>query len=233
MNTLFSNIAKPMVASLAAVMLNGCVAIEGKETDLSKYKMTPPPEHKVVTKNNGAIYQANTSQPLFEDNRARRVGDIITIVLTESTAASKSASTNTSKESKTDSRGATILGKTLGTNPRRDLLGNNIDSTHEFAGSGDSSQSNSLNGTISVTVAKVYANGNLFVRGMKRITLNNGVEYIKISGIVRASDVSSSNTVQSKQLANARIIYSGKGSVANSNKMGWLMKFFNSPIWPF
>ena len=219
------------IIAILSSLLGGCVSLEKKDT--GKYDPVPPPAIKPKIVNNGAIFQASTARPVFEDNKARHVGDIITIVLTESTDASKSASTSTSKETKTDSRGSTILGKTFGTNPARDLLGNNINSKHEFTGEGDSKQSNSLKGTITVTVAKVYPNGYLFVRGQKRITLNQGVEYIQISGIVRPSDISSSNTIPSNLLADAKIRYSGKGDVANSNKMGWLVKFFNSKWWPF
>ncbi len=211
--------------------LGGCVSLQKK--DDGKYAPVPPPAIKPRVVNNGAIFQASTARPVFEDDKARHVGDVITIILTESTNATKSASTSTSKETKTDSRGSVILGKTLGTNPARDYLGNKIDSKHEFAGKGDSAQSNSLQGTITVTVAKVYPNGYLFVRGQKRIALNQGVEYIRISGIIRPSDISANNTIASNLIADAKITYSGKGDIANSNTMGWLTRFFNSKWWPF
>jgi flagellar L-ring protein FlgH len=84
-----------------------------------------------------------------------------------------------------------------------------------------------------VTVADVLPNGNLVVRGEKWLTLNQGDEYIQISGIVRPIDIRTDNTVLSGLVADARITYSGKGMVADSNKMGWLSRFFASAIWPF
>ena len=90
-----------------------------------------------------------------------------------------------------------------------------------------------MNGSITVTVAEVLPNGNMIVRGEKWLTLNQGEEYIQISGIVRPQDVRTDNTIFSTLVADARIAYSGKGMLANANSPGWLARFFNSPIWPF
>jgi flagellar L-ring protein precursor FlgH len=102
-----------------------------------------------------------------------------------------------------------------------------------FKGEGDSTQSNSLTGTISVTVAEVLANGNLVVRGEELITLNTGSEHIQLAGIVRPEDVTPSNTIKSSQIANAKIVYGGQGQIADVNKKGWLHKFVDSAWWPF
>jgi len=196
------------------------------------YQPAVPTINKSKVVVNGSIYQSYNSNSLFEDRKANRVGDIITIVLTEQTNATKKVSTTTKKENKTDFGAPTVLGRGVtvgGTN----ILSSNIDASNEFTGQGDSKQSNALTGTISVTVAKVFANGNLLVRGQKQITLNTGLEYIQISGIIRPDDIDVNNSVSSTQLADARITYSGEGSFSNSNKMGWLAKFFNSSLWPF
>jgi flagellar L-ring protein precursor FlgH len=116
---------------------------------------------------------------------------------------------------------------------RNNTLEQNLSATREFEGEADSSQSNSLSGAITVTIADVLPNGNLMVRGEKWLTLNQGEEFIQISGMVRPQDVSTSNTVLSTQIADARITYSGEGFLAESNQMGWLARFFNHPIWPF
>jgi flagellar L-ring protein precursor FlgH len=84
-----------------------------------------------------------------------------------------------------------------------------------------------------VSVVEVLPNGNLIIRGEKRVTINNGVEYIQLSGIVRPIDVLPNNSVQSSQVADATINYTGEGSIADSNKNGWLARFFNSPFMPF
>jgi flagellar L-ring protein precursor FlgH len=90
-----------------------------------------------------------------------------------------------------------------------------------------------LKGQISVTVARVYANGSLFVQGQKYIGINQGTEYVRLSGLVRPQDISTDNTVLSTRIADAHISYGGTGAVNDSNNMGWLARFFNSPIFPF
>lgn len=201
------------------------------ERDRQSYAATLPPQVAPKVVNDGAIYQADTARPLFEDNRARHVGDILTIVLVESTNASKKASTSTKKSSTLDTGTPTLLGQSV-TFHGKNVLNNSIDSSSDFSGTGDSSQSNSLTGTISVTVARVLPNGNLVVRGQKDVTINQGQEYLQLSGIVRPEDISSDNQVASNLVANARITYAGRGAVADSNAMGWLSRFFNSKYWP-
>jgi len=180
----------------------------------------------------GGLYNADTSPEYFSDVKARRVGDVITVILREKTDASKRADTNTDKSSEIEVPNPTVFGRdiTIGGYP---IFQNSIDSGVTFGGKGDSSQSNSLSGNISVTVTAVYPNGNMLVRGEKILTLNQGSEFIRISGIVRPVDVSPQNTVFSTQIADAQITYSGTGAVAQSNQAGWLTRFFNSPYWPF
>ncbi len=180
----------------------------------------------------GSIYHSSNNRFLFEDIKARRVGDLITVILQEQTNAAKSASTNTSKDSNIDMPGPTLLGLPV-TYKGREILHNSLKNNTKFAGAGDSSQSNSLSGNITVTVAKVLSNGNLVVRGEKVLTLNQGSEVVRISGLIRTSDISPDNTIVSTQIANANITYGGNGMVADSNKAGWLTRFFNSQIWPF
>ncbi len=204
----------------------------GRINKKENFDATPPPEVKIKQVVNGAIYQDSTAIPLYEDRKAYRVGDILTVVLNESTNATKSATTSTSKEGSNTTGITNILGskgllKTTG-------VGNNsINSAHDFSGKGDSAQSNKITGTIAVTIHKVMSNGNLQIRGQKKLLLNQGVEFIKISGIVRPSDITSTNSVESTQVANAKIVYSGKGAVADANSMGMLARFFNSKLWPF
>ena len=116
---------------------------------------------------------------------------------------------------------------------RDNTLEQNLEASRAFEGEADSSQSNSLSGAITVTISDVLPNGNLVVRGEKWLTLNQGEEYIQISGIVRPQDVGTNNTILSTQIGDARITYSGEGVLAESNKMGWLARFFNHPVWPF
>ena len=182
--------------------------------------------------NNGSIFQQGRSVRLFEDSKAFRVGDLLSISLSESTNASKSATTNTTKDDAATIGAGTVLGITP-TYKGNAFLNNSLTSEREFKGSGDTAQSNSLQGEITVMVNEILPNGNLMVRGEKIIGLNQGSEFIRISGIVRPQDVSSSNEVVSGKLANARIFYGGGGVIAEANSKGWLSRFFNSPAFPF
>lgn len=182
---------------------------------------------------NGSIFQAGRSVRLFEDNKAFRIGDVLSVTLSESTNASKSAETTTSKEDEIDLDVLAILGSLGPSIDGNRILDNDINSERDFTGSGDSEQSNSLRGEIAVTVVDILPNGSLVVRGEKIIGLNQGSEFIRLSGMVRPQDISSDNIVMSRKIANARIYYGGGGVVAESNSRGWLSRFFDSPLFPF
>lgn len=219
-----------LLTLILSLLLTACVTLEMKPTQ--SYEPALPQQSKLSTPiTNGSIYHADTAMRLFEDHRARRVGDIIVVVLNESANASKSASTSTSKENTLDTSVTSLFGTTM--SPKgRDLLKQNTSTANEFSGSGDSEQKSAINATIAVTVHRVLGNGNLVVRGQKRLFINRGEEFIQLSGIVRASDISTDNSVQSMRVADAYIKYSGRGQVANSNIEGWLSRFFNSKFWP-
>ncbi|MFT5811318.1 MAG: flagellar L-ring protein precursor FlgH [Rubritalea sp.] len=180
---------------------------------------------------NGSIFQQGRSVRLFEDSKAFRIGDLLSITLSESTNASKSAATNTTKNSGIGTAVSALLGVTPTYNGDS-LLTNSASAERDFVGSGDSAQSNSLSGEITVTVANILSNGTLVVRGEKIIGLNQGAEYIRLSGLVRPQDVSANNMVESRKLANARIYYGGGGTIAESNTKGWLSRLFDSPAFP-
>ncbi|NRB81304.1 MAG: flagellar basal body L-ring protein FlgH [Saccharospirillaceae bacterium] len=183
--------------------------------------LVPPPAEK------GSIYSASNSTQLFSDKNARRVGDIITIILDEKTTSKKSSNSSSKKKSSTAFTAPTIGGSLI---PE---LSASISNDRSFSGSGGAGQSNQMNGVISVTISEVLSNGVLVVKGEKWITLNNGDEFIRISGLIRPEDIDVENSVSSRLLADARITYSEKGDFANSNKMGWFSRFLNGPFWPF
>jgi len=180
----------------------------------------------------GAIYRTGFGITLFDDRKARRVGDIITVLLSESTQASKSASTSVAKDSALDIATPSIYGAPV-THIGREILSATADASRSFSGGGDTTQSNSISGTIGVNVVEVMANGNLVIRGEKLLTLNQGSERIQLSGVIRDADVTPDNTVMSTQIANARITYTGEGALSDANSMGWASRFFNSGWWPF
>jgi flagellar L-ring protein precursor FlgH len=184
----------------------------------------PPPAES------GAVYRPTTSIALFEDNKARRIGDTLTVRLAERTQASKSASTGASKETTTDTGSPILLGGTVTSNGD-EILTNEWETTQEFDGQGSSSQSNRLDGNITVTVADVLPNGNLYVRGEKWLTLNQGEEFVQVAGIVRPADIAVDNSVPSFKVADARITYSGKGFLNDANEPGLIARLFMK-FWP-
>ncbi|MFT4823252.1 MAG: flagellar L-ring protein precursor FlgH [Halioglobus sp.] len=190
----------------------------------------PEPEAREST---GSIYGDNAyNMVLFEDLRARQVGDILTVLLAEATDAAKTSDTTLDKSNSTSITDPILGGKArvIGTDSN---LGFDLSSSHSFDGESASNQSNSLQGSITVTIAKVFPGGNLYIQGEKWIQINQGNEYIRLRGIIRPVDISTTNTIVSTKIADARISYGGTGATADVNKVGWLSRFFISPIWPF
>ncbi len=225
------NICRSIITAGMAMVLTGlaaCAGISGPPH--ADYRPTMPPQPVLPPATSGAIYQPARGLSLFEDVKARRVGDTVTIRLAEKTQASKSASSDASKESSVDT-GIPVIGGTTITRNGKELLNSEWETEQDFSGKGSSSQSNSLSGNITVTVAEVYPNGNLFVRGEKWLTLNQGEEFVQISGIVRPVDIGSDNSVDSYKVADARITYSGQGTLADANRPGLLTRFFLK-LWP-
>jgi flagellar L-ring protein precursor FlgH len=222
--------ANPTLLLLAAVLgLAGCSSMPQPEEG---YAATPPLTPRPRGARDGAIYSTGYDLALFSDRRANRVGDILTITLTESTEASKTATTSLSKSTDVSIPSPTFFGHV----PRvsgSEWGDTSFGSEHEFDGEADATQENSLSGEITVTVAKVLPNGNLVVRGEKWLALNQGSEYIQIAGIVRPDDIGPDNSVPSTRVADARITYAGKGAPADSNRLGWLARFFVGLVFPF
>jgi flagellar L-ring protein FlgH len=221
---------RPLWACLAAAaVVSACSSVPRPD---ESFAATLPEEVPVASKANGAIYQEGREQALFDDPVARRIGDVLTVLLVENTSAQKSAVTTTKKTTTENMAAPTLLGGSL-TVHGRNILNNSLNDATTFDGEGDSSQSNQLSGSISVTVAKKLANGNLLVRGQKWITINQGREYVRIQGIVRPIDISQENTIPSTMVADATIAYGETGTLADANTKGWLARFFDSKWMPF
>jgi flagellar L-ring protein precursor FlgH len=170
----------------------------------------------------GAIYRTSQMRPLFEDRRARHPGDTLTINLVERTTAQKSANA-TADRSSSMTAGIAALGNASAASLGRFSVEAGTDSG--FAGQGGAAANNAFNGTITVTVIDVFPNGNLLVSGEKQVAINQGDEFIRFSGVVNPNTVTTSNTVQSTQVADARIEYKGSGFIDESQRMGWLQRF--------
>ncbi len=228
MRKLYISLCLMLGVMLIVAALTGCrSAPPSKQDDALSWAQEPatPPTA-------GAVYQVGREVDLFENPIARHVGDIVTITLNENTAAKKSATTTTAKNTTDALPGMTLLGKAA-TVHGVPILSNNISDSAKFNGEGDSAQSNSLTGFITVTVVRVLPNGNLFVRGEKQIWINQGSEFVRLEGVVRPVDLASDNSVPSFKVGAARISYGGKGALADANAQGWLSRFFNSPWTPF
>ena len=213
-----------------SVVLAGCVNSIPKPDNPYYAPVTPEASRPLVT-NTGSIYNDATALNLYGDGAAHRVGDIITIVLQEQTQSTKSATTSLAKDNNTNVSAGTALGQQTSINGHP--LSASLTSNSSFDGDSSSDMSNSLNGNITVTVHEVRPNGTLLVRGEKWLTLNQGDEYIRVSGIIRPQDIDEDNSVPSTRLADARITYSGTGATHDVNVVGWLSRFFISPLWPF
>ena len=218
---------------LACLAATGCQTIQQPMANDPFFAPKYPVAAAPAPQTSGSLFATSGYTSLFDDAVARRVGDIITVNLNEQTRSSKSASTSVNKESETSMSEPTILGKRLSVPPANNLTLTALDNETEFTGSGNSDQSNSLSGSIAVTITEVLPNGSFVIRGEKWMRLNQGDEFIRISGMVRPVDVDSSNTVDSTRVANARISYGGTGTINDSNRMGWLTRFFNSPIFGY
>ena len=217
------------IAAMLAVSAQPAKAqLFGKKKPKEDYSVALPVAAPAPAPANGSIFQASDGYAaLYEGTRARRVGDPLTIVLTERTSASKSAG------SQLDSSGGFGL-TPPSTGPLSLFKPSDVamSGNRNFKGSGTADQSNALSGEVSVTVAAVYPNGTMLVQGQKRVTLNRGDEFVQIKGIVRPADIDANNRVPSTRVADARIAYTGKGDVARAGRQGWLSRFFQA-VSPF
>ena len=185
---------------------------------------------------NGSIFHSSQNGLFATDQRARRVGDILTVSFNETYSATKA---QTASSSKADNFGVTLptgLPNIFTGGFDKDAGGNgaglSAGTTRSFAGAGNAVQSNSFSGLLSVTVVRVFENGNMEVAGQKELMLNNGNEYVRVRGVVRPEDVSANNLVSSNRLADAQIRYTGSGQLADSSKQGWLSDLMRT-ISPF
>jgi flagellar L-ring protein precursor FlgH len=225
------------LTGLALVLLTGsftsaCTFVPQKLAEQRLYEPALPEVVRVPRTDNGAIYQAGMRVGLLDSNIARSVGDILTIELRENTNASATSNTNASKDQKVDLQGPELAGSRV-TQNGVEVLKNNVDAGREFSGQGTSAMSSSFNGTITVTVAEVLANGNLVVRGQKLMLFNQSDEFIRLIGIVRPEDIRPNNTIPSTRVADVKLAYSGDGVMSSANTMGPLARFFQGPTWPY
>lgn len=207
---------------LLAATLVGCASVP--ETIIQHPTSTAPKAVAPVPAANGAIFQASAYRPMFEDRRARLVGDILTIAINERTSAGKSAANSTSKNGSVEFGAPTLFGIPATTTAKAAL---SAESANKFEDKGSATSSNNFSGTISVTVVDVLPNGNLVVSGEKQVALDKGVEYVRFSGVVNPNNITN-NVVSSTQVADARVEYRTNSRIDKAEMMSQLTRFFLS-----
>ncbi|MFD0739006.1 flagellar basal body L-ring protein FlgH [Lysobacter koreensis] len=238
-----------LLLAFSCTALSGCASLVG---DVRTFAPVAPAASAVAVVaptamaavptagNGGGSIFANTSSGaggnrglrLFQDSKAREVGDLLTIVLVEDTRAKTNAKTAVTKDSGLGMSAPTIFGQGVTVNGKP-ILQAEIEGKRKFGGAGDSAQSNQLDGDITVTVVEQLGNGNLRVAGEKHVRLNQGDELVQLQGIVRTTDIGPDNRITSDRVGEAQIVYGGRGTLARSNAMGWLGRFFNSAAFPY
>lgn len=204
---------------------------ETPQQDSPDYAPIVPDDNPVLAKVTGSLFNPQYNNNIFSDIKARRVGDIITVILTESTSAKKQASSSLGKDNAFELDPVSLGGQNV-------VIGGytiegSLKQTSSFSGNGSADQSNSLKGNISVTVMRVLPNNNLVIRGEKWLMLNNGNEFIRLTGLLRPQDVDADNKVNSSLIANARIQYGAIDDLGETQVQGWATKFLNGSNWPF
>ncbi|MFE8069604.1 flagellar basal body L-ring protein FlgH [Marinobacteraceae bacterium S3BR75-40.1] len=221
-----------LTSVLLILGLAGCTAMTRPRAtpDDPAYAPVPPRQMASPQPVSGSIFQSSRDYNPYGDRKAINVGDILTVQLQEQTASSKTAATSITKDQQLDLENPTFFGNNVTSG---DLsLGASADMQRDFAGDAEADQSNSLQGNITVTVVDRLPNGILKIRGEKWLSLTNGDEYIRLTGLVRPEDISPNNEVVSTRIADARIGYGGTGDFDQANQMGWLARFFNSEWFP-
>ena len=219
---------KKLIIIVSIVFFNGCSTYV-EEVNNKQFKPLTPSfeEFNREDPSNGSIFSTSSAGLFSSDRRAKKVGDILSVTLSE-TFSSNKAVTNSS--GKTDTIGAEV-GPT-GILRNFAGLGGSASKTNSFSGSMATNQSNSLSGTLSATVVRVFPNGNLEIKGQKKLRITEGTEYIRLSGIIRPQDISTTNSVSSAKIAEAQIEYVGAGILDSATKPGWGSKIFRA-ISPF
>ncbi len=228
-----------MLLFVCPCLLAGCISIESSKIaneplTISKVYETPPKNPLPPEPKNGSVWHGRLTD-MFSDQRARNVGDILTVNIAEISQASESASTATTRKSQTVAGLANFFG--LESNPNgpwknSSTLINANAPNNDFTGTGATTRAGSLSATMTARVMDVLPNGNLTIEGKREIYVNNEKREILLQGIVRPRDIAFNNTISSTQIADAKVICTGIGVVADWQRPGWAARLFNY-IWPF
>jgi flagellar L-ring protein precursor FlgH len=238
---------------LAAFILSGCITEKiglKKSETLPAWAAQKPVSASMANKVNpdpaggASLWNESNYQEFFKDLRAFRVGDLVTVSIVETSKASKKAGTKTARDSSIDASIDNALGwenqlkylTSLGNKQAKDDLKlaslAKASIQNNFTGSGETTRDESMTASITARVVEVTANGNLYIQGMREIKVNNEVQFMTLSGLIRPVDISPDNTILSSYVADAKISYSGRGAVSDKQRPGWLTRVIDF-IWPF
>jgi flagellar L-ring protein FlgH len=226
MRTWRARAARPLAGAALLVGLSGCIAtwpqVEVVET-------TPPPVAPLPAPGapTGSIYQQAAYRPLFEDYRARLVGDTLTVQIIEKVTAVQKSTSSVDKSGNLSASVSALPGISPGAFARASAAGS---SSNTFAGKGAVESSNDFSGTITVVVREVLPNGHLVISGEKQIGVNHSIDTLRFSGVVDPRAIQPTNTVLSAQIANVRLEQRGRGQQAEAQAIGWLSRVFLSVL---
>ena len=208
----------------AAMLLAGCEIMNPRPpVDIREPTSAKPLALAAPVVNNGAIFQPTQYRPLFEDHRARLIGDTLTVQIVEKVSASQKSTSSIDKSGKLNGSITAFPLASANSFARASVGGS---SGNTFAGKGSTENTNDFSGTITATVTEVLANGHLLISGEKQIGVNHNVDVLRFSGQVDPRAIQPGNSVASAQIANVRIEHRGRGAQAEANGIGWLSRFF-------
>jgi len=212
---------KILALSLIALSVAACNSVP--PTNVHQPMTARPASRTEMLASNGSIYQAGAARTLFEDRRARYVGDTMTITIAETNSASTKSNTKVNHSTSITANAGPIVGL-----PGKSLQGMSLTAggTNNLDGKGEAAANNVFTGTITVTVIEVLPNGNLLVSGEKQVAIGFGQEYIRLSGVINPFFINSANSISSSQVADARIEYKESGAISEAQIMGWMSRFF-------
>jgi flagellar L-ring protein precursor FlgH len=218
--------ALSVTAAFMLAALAGCAATPS--SIVVQPTTARPPASTAAAPANGAIFQAASYRPLFEDRRARLVGDILTIAINEKTSAGKQAASSASKSGSVSAAVPNVLGGMLSSVTT--YLGASAESSSQYQDKGAVNSSNNFTGQLTVTVIDVLPNGNLVVSGEKQVAFDKGSEFIRFSGVVSPNTISAGNIVPSTQVADARVEYRTNSQLDKAEMLAMLTRFFLSVL---
>lgn len=223
------------ILTLIAWCLAGCIPPgQNSATALPARHSLPPVHNERLTPEEGSIFSAH-SIDLYRDQRAHKVGDIVTVAIVETASSKSEATTETSRNSSVSGDISYLFrfaewAKMRERTPNSRTLGASL--KNDFTGDGETTRDNSMTATISARVIDVTMDGNMVIQGYREVKTNNETQHIILSGLVRPADISPANVIKSSQIADARIEISGEGSISDKQQPGWLARGVDI-LWPF